>query len=286
LNNSNRREFLKNAGGMTLGLLATAGLSGNALACAKPGSTETKEQSLTSTTTAVISAMTPATSLPWPYQKLDPVSVADRAYANFSNGGCMYSAFETIIGMLRDKYGAPYNTFPTAMMKYGAVGIAGWGTICGALNGVAAAIYLFADTKVANQIINEVFYWHSFTALPDYAPANSKISNIPASIADSPLCHLSITNWCNVSGFKTDSLQRNERCARLTASVTRQTVNLLNQRADGTFMASYKVPSPVTVCLSCHGIGSVQGDVHTTNQTTCLSCHAVLSSKNHATTTQ
>jgi hypothetical protein len=273
-----RRDFLKKMSGMGLGLLAAAGV-GNSLSCSKPGPTVTLEKTTLVTVTAA-----PATafvSFPWPYQKLDPLKAADKAYSNFARGRCMYAVFESIIGMLRDEYGAPYKSFPTAMMKYGAVGIADWGTVCGALNGAAAAISLFIDADPAEEIINELFYWHSLTALPDYKPSSTKFASIPASVAGSPLCHQSITGWSKLSGFTTNSQERVERCVRLSASVTRKAVELLNQKTDGIFKAAYKVPDGVTACLVCHGPGSVQGDVHTTSETNCLRCHEVLDPATH-----
>jgi hypothetical protein len=285
MSNSNRRQFLKNTGGLALGLLGV-GLTGGAISCAKSSSAETTGSSPTSSTTIAVANMPTPTILPWPYQKLDPAGVADRAYTLYNSSGCMMGAFESMVGALRDKIGAPYTSFPTAMMRYGSVGVAGWGTLCGALNGAAALSYLVMDTTRANQIINELFYWYGATSLPDYTPANPKITNLPASVANSQLCHESITNWCLKSGFKTDSAQRSERCARLTASVVRQTVDLLNQQAAGTFKAAYKMPDAVSSCLSCHGSGHALSDVHITNQTSCLSCHPGLDGSHWTTTTK
>ena len=104
-------------------------------------------------------------------------------------------------------------------------------------------------------------------------------------MAGSQLCHQSITNWSLTSGLRTDSSQRSDRCARLSASVARQTVDLLNQQAAGTFKAAYKLPAEVSACLACHGTGHAESDVHITNQTDCSTCHADLVS-DHWTTTR
>ena len=93
-------------------------------------------------------------SVPWNYKKLDSDIVAVRAYKGYHKNGCMYATFEAIIGTLGDKFGSPYSTFPFDMMKYGAGGIAGWGTLCGALNGAAAAIGLLSKTP--KKLIDEL----------------------------------------------------------------------------------------------------------------------------------
>src|SRR3972149_4904875 len=69
---------------------------------------------------ATPAANSEARAFPWPYKRLDPEAVAERAYKAYSNGGCMYGAFEGIVGELREVVGGPYATFPTAMAKYGA----------------------------------------------------------------------------------------------------------------------------------------------------------------------
>ena len=300
MQSSSRRDFLKNAGAVTLGLIATSGLAGTVLSCSQQTTEVTKTATSTSTytvtvpqTVTVTSSVTPVSqttttsatqnsfdlsTLPWPYEKIDPAAAADRAYAAYSAGGCMYGGFEGIIGELRAKVGYPFDTFPTLMMKYGGGGVAGWGTLCGALNGTAAAINLLAPSTVVNKIISEVYGWYGTTQLPIYTPASSDITEIQTSVADSQLCHQSVTNWCNTSGFKSTSPERAERCARLTASVVQYTVNLLNQQVEGTFEASFTSPASVTGCLSCHGRGGFLENVHISNQTDCTTCHSELPS--------
>jgi hypothetical protein len=46
----------------------------------------------------------------------------------------MYAVFRGIVGALGDRFGEPYSWFPFEMMVYGLGGVAGWGTLCGALN--------------------------------------------------------------------------------------------------------------------------------------------------------
>jgi hypothetical protein len=287
---STRRDFLKTAGNMAVGAIAFGGISSLTSCAAKdvqnvvlqPTSSTPPLAPVTVTATAnpvTVTATAASVALPWPYKKLDSVAAAERAYVGYSNGGCMYGAFEGIVGELRAGVGAPYDTFPTAMTKYGGAGVSGWGTLCGALNGIAAALYLFLPQTAANLIINEVFGWYGATALPDYNPLKPKFATMKKSIADSQLCHQSVTKWCKASGFITSSPERADRCAWLTASVVRYTVDLTNKQADGAFKQTFVVPASVTSCLSCHGKGGLLEDVHITNQTDCYECHTVLGSQ-------
>lgn len=267
---TNRRQFLKGIGGATLGALTVTGIGGALWSCSAPE------------TTAPQPATPPggaSLAFPWPYQKLDPVNVAERAYTAYYNGGCMYGAFEGIVGELREQAGPPFDKFPAAMMKYGAAGVIGWGTLCGDLNGVAAAIYLVRDAGKGNPIINEVYGWYGAEPLPDYQPKNPKFTGIITTVSDSPLCHVSVTRWSNQSGFKTASPERAERCAWLTASVAKHTVELLNSQLADSFRLVHAVPAPVTGCLSCHAKGGAVENIHITSQTSCTGCHADISAR-------
>lgn len=251
---SDRREFVKNIGGVALGAIAGSGVtnmfSSDNVAQATP-------------------------PLPWPYVELDPVAAAERAYQNYYQGGCMYGAFEGIIGELRTKVGSPYDTFPTTMMKYGGGGVSGWGSLCGALNGAAAAIYLVRDSKTGNDLINEIYGWYGAELLPTYKPRTPKFDNITTTIANSQLCHVSVSKWCHATHFKSGSPERAERCAWLTASVAKYTVELLNKHLyNGTVDRVHQIPGNVALCLQCHGPSGNVADVRITGgQNTCTSCH-------------
>ena len=71
----------------------------------------------------------------WKPHKLDPKECAAVAYDGYWHKGlgCAYGAFYAIVGLMGEKYGAPYNQFPFAMLEVGKGGISDWGTICGAL---------------------------------------------------------------------------------------------------------------------------------------------------------
>ncbi|BDV42265.1 cytochrome C chain A [Geotalea uraniireducens] len=205
---------------------------------------------------------------PWPYVPLDPKAVAERAYEAYLDGHCMYGTFAGIVGELAALKGAPYNTFPLAMMKYGAGGGAEWGTLCGTLNGSAAAIALLS--KNPTPLIDELFGWYQTAKLPDYRPGDA-IYEIAPSVARSPLCHVSVSRWCKATGLHSLSKERYERCGWLAACCAKKAVELLNSQAAGKFQASYPLPARVQECRGCHDRGGVVEN--TRGKMECGVCH-------------
>ncbi len=201
-----------------------------------------------------------APAVPWPYQRLNPELAGERGYAGFYRGACCYGAFDAIISQLRETVGFPYTVMPSEMMVFGEGGVAGISSLCGALNGASAATFLVAggidkkQREAAFPIIHEVFNWYEQEALPSYRPKSPKFE-IKASAAHSPLCHVSVSRWCKETGFKSFSKERSERCAWLTGSVAKYTVELLNSRLDGRFKPAHALSAEVQACRSCHDQG-------------------------------
>jgi hypothetical protein len=117
------------------------------------------------------------------------------------------------------------------MMEYGNGGIGGYGSLCGAANGGAAAIGLFFDGQVRKDLITRLFQWYEKTDLPLYQPARAGV--MPRAAAESVHCRDSISSWRRKTGVKPEAKERKERCARLTADVCRKTVELLNAQLEG-----------------------------------------------------
>lgn len=227
-------------------------------------------------TLAPTGAATPAptstpdpTGWPWKYVKLDPKVVAQKAYDAYYQGGCMFGVFDAIISALKDAYGPPYNLIPTNMARYGKGGDVDWGTLCGTLNGAGLAMNLVL--KDFAPPINDLVYWYTKTALPTFQPATPKVAISATSVSDSPLCHVSVTEWCNAAKVKSESPERSERCGRLTADVAAQAVQILNDYADGKFKAVYVASEAVQSCGACHSKGGIIENVHT--QMDCVQCH-------------
>lgn len=206
--------------------------------------------------------------LPWQYKELDPLAAAKRGYDGYFEGACCYGVFDSVVGQLQDRVGAPFTGIPTAMMKYGEGGVVGWGTLCGALNGAGAAISLVTDSETYAKVINELMAWYTQTALPIYVPEGQ--SAIVTSVSNSPLCHASVTKWCDAAGFGAMSPERKERCGRLTGTVAGKVAELLNAVAAGTFTPSFGLAESVTGCMSCHGKGAMN---NTLGKMDCTSCH-------------
>jgi len=170
------------------------------------------------------SAQSEPVAWPWPYRPVDVEIVRRKGYDLFWKGACCYGVAESIVSELREKVGHPYTGFPTDLFRYGEGGVAGWGTVCGALNGAAAIISLVAGND-RGPIINELFGWYCDTAIPTpktqpFGPPTGE------SIAGSPLCHVSLTRWAEASGHAIGSAEHNERCAMLTGDVAARTAEL------------------------------------------------------------
>ncbi len=217
--------------------------------------------------------------LPWPYKALDPDAVGNRAYQDYSKAHCMYGTFEAIVGSVAEKLGAPYTDFPFEMFIYGAGGVYGWGTLCGCLNGCAAAIQVLSANP--EPLVDELYRWYQTAALPDFDPKGMKFKSVH-SVAGSPLCHPSIAKWCEASGKKAYSPERKDRCGVITASVARKCAMLLNDQAAGKFAPVNGVDARTKGCMGCHEKGGPLENMR--SKQACAPCHSdeTLAMKGHA----
>ena len=212
---------------------------------------------------------------PWTYTELDPDITAQRAYRIYEKGHCMYGVFTSLVSQLAKEHGEPYRSFPVYMMRYGRGGTAGWGSLCGALNGSAALIGLFIEKDEDLKIlIDEMFLWYEQTELPVYIPKRPTYNiEIPNSISVSVLCHVSVTRWCKVSGHKTFSKPQKERCKRLTADTAGKTVEVLNAHFAGRTSTTRQFNEKTKQCRSCHTKGSKLQNSH--GKMSCTNCHSL-----------
>lgn len=180
----------------------------------------------------------------WPYEKLDAEEAGEVAYDNFWKGMCSYSVASGIITPLQKKIGEPYLSLPTEALRFGYGGIANWGTVCGSLIGAAFVVNLICgggEGQTGDKIINELMHWYSKSELPVYKPRNSALE-IPKTMCNSTLCRASVRVWMKKAGCdEYMDAERRHRCARLSADVAMQTVNFLNQCADGIFKAEHEM---------------------------------------------
>ena len=271
MQSSDRRQFLGNLGIHT-GVLGAAGLGG--LLVGKAAAEAARA------VPAAESAMPP---LPWPYSPLDPEDIRKRAHRHYFTGHCCEGAFSAIVGALADAAGHPFDKVPCGMMGYGSGGVAGFGSLCGTLNGCGAAINLVCDRKTTQAVLSELMSWYAVAALPTdtsngYAANGGYFEDdpytvrtvLPQSVAGDNLCHLSVTRWCKAANVGSGTPEHRERCARLTGDVAAKAVELLNAVHAKTFERAHPDPAQATGCLKCHDVG---GQSRTLGKMDCLLCH-------------
>ena len=108
----------------------------------------------------------------WKPHKLDPNVCAPVATKLLAQGLCL--RLRHLLRhrrMMGEQYGAPYSQSPFTMLEANKAGVSGWGTICGALYGAAAAFALFWGRKDRDAMVSELFRWYETTKLPIYDPA-------------------------------------------------------------------------------------------------------------------
>jgi len=263
-----RRRFLEFVG--TMAAVAILGCAG-------------REEVTPTPTTAVTPTPTPtptpqqAPELPWPYVKLDVEKTRRLGYLGYHNGlHCAAGAFYAIVSQLQEKVGYPWTQIPVEMYHYGAGGVTGWAVLCGALNGAGGAINLAAG-KDAKKIVNELMGWYTEFPFPSDESNSYRdygIGELPKSVSGSTLCHVSVTRWCEVSGYASGSKERSERCARLAGDVAAKAVELLNAWKDGKFEPTYKLPDETQSCRNCHYKGKdFAAGQFTRGKMNCLNCH-------------
>ncbi len=227
-------------------------------------------------------AKSAVTTWPWPYQEIDPEKVRILGHDSYygTPGGCCYGAFNSIMQALRDTVGDPFTTLPSELMYFGAGGAAGWGTLCGAINGSGAAISLVSTKANTSTLVGELLGWYTQTEFPtdtsnQYAQeskytVNKVTSALPQNMSGSPLCHISVSEWCKTSDMTSGSAERLDRCARLTGDVAAYAVKILNDMAKGSFSPLYVAPSSIADCKACHATGAMATVV---SNMECTQCH-------------
>ncbi|MCF6291557.1 MAG: C-GCAxxG-C-C family protein [Desulfobacterales bacterium] len=200
----------------------------------------------------------------YPYKKLNLAEVGRIAHATYFSRFCAETVMTGIFKPLAKSVGAPYDAFPLGSVFWAHGGFMGWGTGCGTLVGAGMAVGLIAGSGSDGQaIINDVIAYYAYEKLPHYKPeagqAKAQIHN--TSLADTPICHISVGKWMKKENVGFFTMQRKERCARLSADIAIYTAKLLNEWADGKYKPrnkplanaiEYKITSQ-TNCTDCHG---------------------------------
>lgn len=262
---SGRRRFLAGAG-----TVAGLAMIGNAAGLTDPDGGEPVAAS--------------AVDEPLPYAELDPEEAKRLGRENYHDGmHCGQGAFDAVITLLREEVGEPYTQIPTTATYWSAGGGSGWSAVCGAVVGSNTAISLVkGDTGETMTLVDELQRWYTQHPFPQYTPpkdAGGITKEFPTSQPGSILCHASVTDWCQKSGYASGSSERSERCSRLTGETAARAVELLNAHAAGRFEMEADAKAPMSVdtekgCRACHRKGSDfdQGQF-TRGKMECMNCH-------------
>lgn len=222
------------------------------------------------------------TPWPWPYVTLDPEKARIIAHDSYWGGmACSAGALNGIIVQLEELLPDPYAGFPVKMMLFGHGGGVGWGTICGALNGSSALISLVLDKANSDKLIHELMGWYTQALFPSDISNEYGVNHVfnhqvndmdlTQAICGSPLCHISVSTWCNDADISVGDAKRKERCARLAGDCAAKTVELLNAHFAGTFASEYIPPAAIAACGACHDGGAMVSNVAA--KMNCTSCH-------------
>jgi hypothetical protein len=228
-------------------------------------------------------------NVPWPYPadpglQPDPETLARRGFETFNASGCCEGTWWPLVEYLAALYPDTWGTVPKNMFRFGGGGIAGWGTICGTLNGSAALIGMtVANGTHRTNLTNAIFQYYATTPLPTndaykshlgqlglpstWDPAvRIPIDNAPTSTADSPLCHASLVQWTMTTGASDGGPLQKDRCGKAVFDVMFKNVQLLNAYFTAASAPSVPLDPSVAACGACHV-------TYTGAKMACSSCH-------------
>jgi hypothetical protein len=216
-----------------------------------------------------VSAQAAPPAGPWPLPQLDPDAVRDAGYWGYwandpwkkTNYGCGYGVASALLASIRAALGpgSPWDALPLEMFKWGKTGAVESGTLCGALTG-ALPIFSLASPTYVTEMGSDLLRWYQETALPstqmDYLDSKRPYPQQAQSVSASPLCHISVSSWCKVSGKLASSIDRKTRCGKITGDVARMAAIILNRLAPGRpYVPLYPALGGGTAyeqCVHCH----------------------------------
>lgn len=228
--------------------------------------------------------------LPLPAAAIDPETVRQYAYNHYFQGGCMHGAASGLMQAFKERFEGEdtgWDLLPYGMYRYGSGGVAGWGTICGVLNGVMAVLNLL---ELHGSLGNEIMGWYATTLFPTEGwdgftavkgDGTVLFTAIPddevraRTVSDSPLCHMSISKWCHAAGVSLadateDGLNyKQDRCSKVCAETAAKAAELINEYlVNGSIEPAYETPEHFEDCLACHSVLKDQ-----VGKMDCTGCH-------------
>lgn len=198
------------------------------------------------------------------YDILDLQKVGQVAYENYAKRWCASSVIAGLVAELITKVGGTWKTYPIDAMRWAHGGFAGWGALCGTLTGAGAVIGLVVpDTDIAEAMTNDLAFYYSYTDLPSFTPPKNLIADINyMTIANTPVCHISVGRWMSQEGVEFLSDERAERCARVAANIAMEAARMLNEwKKEGKYTPRHRplfnvLTNGITSqnnCKDCHG---------------------------------
>lgn len=176
---------------------------------------------------------------------------------------------------------------PGSWLTYGGGGIGGWASLCGVPNGCVAYLNLI---NLHGAQGSNVMGYYSETLFPTSAVCDLYNADpdgwglqvpmqdnevLAHTEAYSPLCHVSISKWCDAAGVNLGMLgpegipHKNDRCGKVCADMAAFTAQLVNG-----YVYGYVIPKATADCQVCHNTGSdptVQPAQH--GKMDCAYCH-------------
>lgn len=220
------------------------------------------------------SAAAAAPTVPFPYAAINVDTVRQRGYQYYFSGGCMYASARALYDTIIETVGVgSWETIPIDMFKFGKGGALNWGTLCGAINGSLAIIELAAGDAAAATIGPELLGWYTKFPFPSSAHEGyCAIKNQVTTVADSPLCHQSVSLWCDAASATVNSVEKKDRCAKLAGDTAARAAELLNDWKANQFAAAYQPDADFARCLPCH-VGPTSRFDNVQGKIDCLECH-------------
>jgi hypothetical protein len=187
---------------------------------------------------------------------------------------------------------------------YGGGGMGGSASLCGVPNGCGLVLNMVGLQGNTTQLIHHYTksLWPGDSAYELYLldpgswpvsitpiPTNEVLARV---IPDSPLCHVSISKWCDAAGIRlTDTdgsgrIHKNDRCCKIACDMAATVAEIINLKVAGeSWNPGYVVAPATATCIGCHDASATSVLPAQQGNMDCAYCHtnpeAAIVGKNH-----